>query len=116
MILELVGRRNLAGNLKSLATQGRIVVIGVGGSGPKGELNLVALMQKRGRIQASTLRSRPLEEKALATRLVEKEVLPGFAGGELRVPVAATFTLDEAEAAYERFAAGGKLGKIVLLP
>ena len=72
VILELVGAGNLAPNLKSLATRGRITVIGVGGTGPKGEINLVALMQKRGSIHASTLRSRPLEEKALATRLVEK--------------------------------------------
>ena len=116
MILELVGAGNLAGNLQSLATGGRIVVIGVGGTGPKSEINLVALMQKRGSIQGSTLRSRPLEEKALATRLVEKEVLPAFASGDLSVPLAATFPLAEAEAAYERFEAGGKLGKIVLLP
>jgi NADPH:quinone reductase len=116
VILELVGAGNLAPNLKSLATRGRITVIGVGGTGPKGEINLVALMQKRGSIHASTLRSRPLEEKALATRLVEKEVLPAFASGDLSVPVAATFPLAEAEAAYERFEAGGKLGKIVLLP
>ena len=115
VILELVGAGNLAANLQALATRGRIVVIGVGGSGPKAEINLVALMQKRGSIHASTLRSRPLEEKALATRLVEKEVLPAFARGDLSVPVAATYPLDEAEAAYERFEAGGKLGKIVLL-
>jgi NADPH:quinone reductase len=115
VILELVGAGNLAGNLQSLATGGRIVVIGVGGTGPKSEINLVALMQKRGSIQGSTLRSRPLEEKALATRLVEKEVLPAFASGDLSVPVAASFPLAEAEAAYERFQEGGKLGKIVLL-
>ncbi len=115
VILELVGAGNLAPNLEALATRGRIVVIGVGGSGPKAEINLVALMQKRGSIHASTLRSRPLEDKALATRLVEKEVLPAFARGDLTVPVAATYPLDEAEAAYERFQAGGKLGKIVLL-
>jgi NADPH2:quinone reductase len=115
VILELVGAGNLAGNLQSLATGGRIVVIGVGGTGPKAEINLVALMQKRGSIHGSTLRSRPLEEKALATRLVEKEVLPAFASGDLSVPVAASFPLAEAEAAYERFQEGGKLGKIVLV-
>jgi NADPH:quinone reductase len=73
------------------------------------------LMQKRARIHGSTLRTRPLEEKALVTRRLEKEVLPLFEAGELTVPVAATFPLDDAEAAYERFAAGGKLGKIVFL-
>ena len=116
VILELVGGANLPGNLKALNTGGRIVVIGVGGTGPKAELNLLALMGKRGRISASTLRARPLEEKAATARLMEKHVLPHFASGALRVPVADTFPLDEAEAAYDRFSGGGKLGKIVLLP
>ena len=61
------------------------------------------------------MRGRPLEEKALAARRLEREVLPLFAGGALRVPIAETFPLSEAAAAYERFAAGGKFGKIVLL-
>ena len=43
-------------------------------------------------------------------------MLPGFVSGDLCVPVAATFPLDDVAAAYERFQAGGKLGKIVLLP
>jgi NADPH2:quinone reductase len=115
VILELVGAGNLAENLRSLATGGRIAVIGVGGTGPKAEINLGTLMQKRARIHGSTLRPRPLEEKAIASRLVEKEVLPLFESGALVVPVAATFPLEEAEAAYERFEAGGKLGKIVLV-
>jgi NADPH:quinone reductase len=49
-------------------------------------------------------------------RLVEKEVLPGFENGTLTVPVAATYELDRVEEAYDRFASGGKLGKLVLLP
>jgi NADPH:quinone reductase len=116
VILELVGAGNLAGNLKALAPGGRISIIGVGGSGAKGEINLGLLMQKRARIHGSTLRARPLEQKAAAARLVEKEVLPAFERGRLTVPVAETFPLEEAEQAYDRFQAGGKLGKIVLLP
>jgi NADPH:quinone reductase len=73
-------------------------------------------MQKRARIHGSTLRARPLEEKAMCARRVEKEVLPLFTDGTLRVPVADTFALDDAEAGYERFDAGGKFGKVVLLP
>ncbi len=113
VILELVGAPNLAENLQALATGGRIAVIGVG-AGAKGELNLLALMGKRARIHGSTLRARPLEEKALSARGLEREVLPLFESGALRVPVAETFPLADAAAAYERFAAGGKLGKIVL--
>jgi len=113
VVLELVGAPNLEDDVGALATGGRIVVIGVGG-GAVGELNLLALMGKRGAIHASTLRARPLEEKAIAMRAVEREVLPLFDSGELTVPVAETFPLDQVHDAYERFAAGGKLGKIVL--
>ncbi len=113
VILELVGAPNLPEDLQALALGGRLAVIGVGG-GAKGELNLLALMGKRARIHGSTLRARPLEEKALAARKLEHEVLPLFAQDRLRVPVAETFPLEQAAAAYERFAAGGKLGKIVL--
>jgi NADPH:quinone reductase-like Zn-dependent oxidoreductase len=73
-------------------------------------------MAKRGRILASTLRARPLEQKAATARALEREVLPAFERGALRVPVAETFALDDVGAAYERFAAGGKLGKILLVP
>jgi NADPH2:quinone reductase len=114
VILELVGAPNLPTNVTALAPSGRIVVIGIG-AGAKGELNLGALMGKRGTVSASTLRPRPLEEKAAAMRLVEREVLPLFEDGTLHVPVAATYPLGEATDAYERFTAGGKLGKIVLL-
>jgi putative PIG3 family NAD(P)H quinone oxidoreductase len=113
VVLELVGGPNLPADVKALATGGRIVVIGVG-AGPKAELNLLGLMGKRGRISASTLRARPLEEKAATARAVERSVLPLFERGELTVPVAATYPLDQVHDAYERFAAGGKLGKVVL--
>ena len=113
VILELVGAPNLSGNLAALATGGRIAVIGVS-AGAKGELDLLAVMGKRARIHGSTLRARPLEEKAVCARALEHEVLPLFEAGALRVPVAETFPLARAPAAYERFAAGGKLGKIVL--
>jgi NADPH2:quinone reductase len=113
VILELVGAPNLPENLNAIATGGRICVIGVS-AGVKGELNLLALMGKRARIHGSTLRARPLEEKALAARALEREVLPLFASDALRVPIADTFALADAATAYERFAAGGKLGKLVL--
>jgi len=113
VVLELVGAPNLPANLKALATNGRIVVIGVG-AGVKAELNLLALMGKRARIMGSTLRARPLEEKAATARALEREVLALFARGDLRVPVAATFELQDVAAAYECFAGGGKLGKVLL--
>jgi NADPH:quinone reductase len=116
VVLELVGAPNMEGNLKALAIDGRIVVIGIAGGGAaKAEVNLGVLMAKRGVIRGSLLRPRPLEEKAIAMRRVEQQVLPLVASGALRVPVAATFPLDQAEQAYARFEEGGKLGKVVLV-
>ncbi len=113
VLLELVGAPNLEANLRALAPHGRAVVIGVG-AGFKAEVNLLAVMGARLRIGGSTLRARPLEEKAQTARAMERHVLPLLESGALRVPVAATFPLDDVAAAYERFAAGSKLGKIVL--
>ena len=92
---------------------GRIVVIGVA-AGAKAELNLLALMGKRARIHGSTLRARPLEEKALTARRVEREVLPLFDAGAAARAGRRDVRARRRAAAYERFAAGGKLGKIVL--
>jgi NADPH:quinone reductase-like Zn-dependent oxidoreductase len=115
VVLEIIGAPNIGSDLDALAVGGRIVVIGVGG-GVDAELNLLTLMDKRGRIHASRLRPRPLEERARAVQLVEAHVLPFLRddGPSLQVPVAATYPMREAEAAYDRFVAGGKLGKIVL--
>jgi NADPH:quinone reductase len=114
VILELVGAPNLPADLDALATGGRVAVIGVG-AGAHAEVNLLTLMAKRGRIHGSTLRARPLEGKAGAARALEHSVLPLLARGAVTVPVAAEFSMRDAEAAYGRFAAGGKLGKIVLV-
>lgn len=113
VILELVGGPNLPADIEALAVGGRISVIGVG-AGATAEVNLLALMAKRGRILASTLRVRPLEQKADAARRVEAAVLPALRDGRLRLPVAATFPMHDAAAAYEHFTTGGKIGKIVL--
>jgi NADPH:quinone reductase-like Zn-dependent oxidoreductase len=114
VVLELIGGPNLAADVDALAPGGRIAIIGVGGGG-SAELSLLGLMGKRGRIHGSTLRARPLEEKAVAAKVVERQVLPLMRDGRARVPVAATFAMSDATAAYERFRAGGKLGKIVLV-
>jgi NADPH:quinone reductase len=113
VILELVGAPNFPANLDALATGGRLMVIGVG-AGATVQLDLRRLMTCRARVLGSNLRSRPLEQKADAARRVEHQVLPLLAAGRLRVPVAATFPLEDARRAYDRFTAGGKLGKLVL--
>ena len=113
VILELVGAPNFPANLDALATRGRLLVIGVG-AGARVEVDLRTLMTRQARVLASLLRPRPLEEKADAARRVEHQALPLVAEGRLRIPVTATFPLERAQEAYDRFAAGGKLGKLVL--
>jgi putative PIG3 family NAD(P)H quinone oxidoreductase len=113
VILELVGAPNLASDIDALASGGRIAVVGVG-AGARAEVDLRALMSKRALIRGTMLRMRPLEEKALTARALERQVLPLLADGSVVVPIAAAFPLDQVAAAYERFASGAKLGKIVL--
>ena len=115
VILELVGGDNLATNLEQLAPRGRIAVIGTG-AGAAATVNFGLLMGKRGRIHGSMLRFRSREEKADVIRRLRDDVLPLLANGRIRVPVEATFPLEQAQDAYERFAAGGKFGKLVIVP
>ncbi|MGO9341068.1 MAG: zinc-binding dehydrogenase [Acidimicrobiales bacterium] len=114
VILELVGGPGLADSVSCLATGGRLVVIGVG-AGARVELDLHQLMQKRARIMASTMRARPLPDRALVISALERRVLPLVESGRLIVPIAATYPMTDAPEAYDRFAAGAKLGKVVLL-
>jgi NADPH:quinone reductase-like Zn-dependent oxidoreductase len=113
VVLELVGAPNLVPSVKALATWGTIVVIGVS-AGHEGVLDLRRLMAKRGTVRASTLRYRSSEEKALLARELEASVLPLVGDGRLRVPIEAEFPLAEVATAYERFSAGGHVGKIVV--
>jgi NADPH:quinone reductase-like Zn-dependent oxidoreductase len=114
VVLELVGQASLTSVLPHMAPWSRVVVIGVG-SGGRMEIELMQLMMQKVRIAGSTLRSRTRREKADVTAAVAAHVLPLLAAGRLRVPVADTFPLSDAGAAYERFAAGGKFGKVVLV-
>ena len=114
VVLELVGAPGVEAALAHLAPRARVVVIGVG-AGAKAQVNLLALMGARATLGGSTLRARSVEDKAAVARLVEERALPLLADGSATVPIEATFPLDDAAAAYDRFAAGGKLGKIVLL-
>jgi NADPH:quinone reductase-like Zn-dependent oxidoreductase len=100
--------------LPCLSTGGRVLVIGVGG-GATAAIDLRGLMSRRTRISGSTLRARTSAERAVVVAALEAKVLPLLAAGRLRVPVSETFPLGRAADAYERFAARGRLGKIVLL-
>jgi NADPH:quinone reductase-like Zn-dependent oxidoreductase len=114
VVLELVGTPSLEAVLPHLATGARVVVIGVGG-GAQMDLNLFSLMGARARIGGSTLRGRSRREKADVTAAVAAHVVPVLAAGRIRVPVCDTFPLSDAQAAYDRFAEGAKLGKVVLV-
>jgi NADPH2:quinone reductase len=114
VILELVGGDNLRKDFDRLDHKGRIAVIGVG-AGATAEINFHRLMAVRGRVHGSTLRSRPRGEKADVIRRLREDVLPLLSEGRVVVPVHATYTLDQAQEAYDAFAEGGKFGKIVLV-
>jgi NADPH2:quinone reductase len=114
VVLELVGAASLPTVLPHLAVGARVMVIGVG-SGAQMELDLRQLMYLRADIGGATLRNRTRREKANVAAAVETQVLPLLTSGRLRVPICATYPMAEATAAYERFLAGGKLGKVVLV-
>ena len=83
VILDNMGASYLERNVTALATEGRLVVIGMQG-GTKGELDLNALLRKRGAIIATTLRARPAEEKAAICASVVEHVWPLVADGKVR--------------------------------
>jgi NADPH:quinone reductase-like Zn-dependent oxidoreductase len=115
VILELVGGDHLRSDLDRLDLKGRLALIGLGAGGTV-EVNFHRLLRARGRIHGSTLRARTRAEKADVIRRLREDVLPLLDEGRIVVPVHATYPLDEAQEAYDAFAAGGKFGKIVLLP
>lgn len=113
VVLELAGAPWIERDLSILAMYGRIMVVGVG-AGRKAELDLRALMARRGRILASTLRARPAEEKALAVRSFAKEVLPALAAGRIAPIVDRTFPLSAVAEAFDHMEHGPKAGKVLL--
>jgi putative PIG3 family NAD(P)H quinone oxidoreductase len=113
VILELVGAPHFPGNLEALAPKGRIVVVGVG-AGQDVALPLLTLMQRRATIRGTVLRARPLEEKGTVVRAFEREVVPALATGRMRPLVDSVFPAAEIHAAFDRLAASGKAGKVLI--
>jgi NADPH2:quinone reductase len=113
VILDHIGAKYLAPNMKSLALAGTLMLIGVMG-GIKAELNLATMMVKRQRIIGSVLRSRPVAEKAAIISQFESTVMPLFANGTIEPLISARFPLQEAAAAHQMMEQGGHFGKIVL--
>jgi NADPH2:quinone reductase len=115
VVLELVGVATMPENLQALAIDGRIALVGAQvGDDTTVALDALSMMRTRATVTATTIRRRTLEEKAMMARALERHVLPLFERGRLRVPIAESFPLADASRAYDRFARGAKLGKVIL--
>lgn len=113
VILDVVGAKYLETNLKSLAVDGRMVLIGLQG-GRNAELDLGLMLGKRLRIIATTLRSRSSAAKGEIVRGVGEEIWPLIASGVVSVQTDRVFALDEARQAHEYFDSGAHTGKVLL--
>jgi NADPH:quinone reductase-like Zn-dependent oxidoreductase len=113
VILDIIGAKYLERNVRSLATGGRLVVIGLQG-GTKSELDLGALLAKRATVYATTLRARPLEEKATIVASVRKNVWPLIESGSVRPIIDETLPMAEAAQAHRILERSGHIGKILL--
>lgn len=113
VILDNMGAAYLGRNVDALATEGRLVVIGMQG-GTKGELDLGKLLGKRGAVIATSLRGRPTEGKAAICASVVEHVWPLVADGTIRPVVEQTMPLEDVRRAHELMDAGSHTGKIVL--
>jgi putative PIG3 family NAD(P)H quinone oxidoreductase len=116
VILDIIGAAYLDRNIDALASDGRLVVIGLQG-GIKAELNLAKLLGKRGHVIATTLRSRPVDGPAGKGCIVEEviaNVWPMIADGRVRPSIGAVLPIQEAGAAHRLLESGDVTGKIVL--
>ncbi|MFF4099957.1 NAD(P)H-quinone oxidoreductase [Streptomyces sp. NPDC001903] len=113
VILDIMGAKYLARNLDALAVNGRLAVIGLQG-GVKAELNLGALLAKRAAITATSLRARPLEEKAAIVAAVREHVWPLVAAGRVRPVVHGSFPMHEAPEAHRTMESSTHVGKLLL--
>lgn len=113
VILDTVGAKYLTRNVDALATEGRMVTIGLVG-GVKGELNLGTLLMKRGALHATSLRGRPTAGKAEVVRGTLATVWPGIEDGRIRPIVDRTLPMTEAAEAHRLVDASEHIGKVIL--
>jgi NADPH:quinone reductase-like Zn-dependent oxidoreductase len=116
VILDIMGAAYLDRNVDALATEGRMVTIGMQG-GVKAELNLGKLLVKRAGVIGTTLRSRPVTGRGgkseIVTETVEN-VWPMIADGQVRPIIGAEFPIEQARAAHDLLVSGEVSGKIIL--
>ena len=113
VILDPVGASYLAENLEALTLNGRLVLIGLMG-GSRSEIDLAKLMMKRLRVVGSTLRARPLEEKASIMAELSQYVWPKISQGEIVPIIQQVFPIQSASEAHELMASDVTIGKVVL--
>lgn len=114
VILDLIGAKYLDRNVQALAVNGRLAVIGLQG-GAKGELNLGALLTKRAAVTATSLRGRPLHEKAAIVAAVREHVWPLIGGGVVRPVVDRALPMADAAEAHRVLESSGHIGKVLLV-
>jgi putative PIG3 family NAD(P)H quinone oxidoreductase len=114
VVLDIMGASYLQRNVSALAFGGRIVIIGMQG-GRKAELDLGALMTKRGTISSTTLRARPADDKARIVTGVREQVWPLIESGAIRPIIDRTMPMTEASEAHRLLESSDHLGKILLL-
>jgi putative PIG3 family NAD(P)H quinone oxidoreductase len=115
VVLDIVGAAYLGRNIAALAIGGRIVTIGMQG-GRTAELDLGALMARRGTISATTLRARPAQDKARIVTGVREQVWPLIDTGVIRPVIDRTMPMAQAAEAHRLLESSDHLGKIVLIP
>jgi NADPH2:quinone reductase len=115
VVLDIVGGDYLQRNLDALAPHGRLIQIGLLG-GPRADINLSSVMQKRLTITGSTLRPRSVDEKGAIARELEARVWPLLAARQVRPVIDRTLPLKDAAESHRLLEAGAVVGKIVLLP
>lgn len=113
VILDNMGAKYLAPNVAALADGGRLVIIGMQG-GTRAELDIAALLARRGAVVATSLRSRRPGEKAAIVAAVREHVWPLIEAGAVRPIVHATYSMAEVAAAHDALAESGHVGKILL--
>ena len=113
-ILDVVGGPYLEQNIKTLNTDGHLIVIAVQG-GPKGTLSLGRMMPRRLSVTATTLRARPRPMKAAIVASTVENVWPLIESGKIAPNISARFPLEDAKQAHEHLDSGGNTGKILLV-
>jgi len=113
VVLDIIGAKYLEANVKVLARGGRMVVIGLQG-GTKGTLDLNRLLSKGATVTATSLRFRPVADKAAIVAQVASQVWPKLADGTIPLPPISRFALEDVAAAHRQLESGHNQGKIVL--